>query len=133
MLCWEDVTIDSFTNNTLLSWLHQQEDPLISDQFSGTHEQLKVQGRNVDFVPPCTMFYMSLINMQHQEHATSRTYAFKHGRARLELTVWPQLPTGMENQTAANTFRELVDEAWQSSADTIRIPSMVAVAFQMTM
>ena len=54
VLCWEDILIDSFTNNTLLLWLRQQEDPLISEQPSGTREQLKVQGRNVNFVPPCT-------------------------------------------------------------------------------
>ena len=51
----------------------------------------------------------------------------------LSKVFWMQLPTGMENQTNASNFRELVEEAWQSHASSIRVPSQVIVAFQMTL
>ena len=44
-----------------------------------------------------------------------------------------QLPLGIEGQTDALTFTELVEEAWQSQASTIRLPSQLLVAFQMTL
>ena len=45
MLCWEDVAIDTFTNNTLLRWLHKQSDALTAVDSPGTSPSLKVHGR----------------------------------------------------------------------------------------
>lgn len=44
-----------------------------------------------------------------------------------------QLPTGLEGQTTANTFAELVDQVWQNQSTTIRVPSQMLVAYQMTL
>ena len=40
---------------------------------------------------------------------------------------------GLEGETEAATFTELVEEAWRSQASTIRLPSQLLVAFQMTL
>jgi len=42
--CWEDVHIDSFINETLLSWLHDQSDALTVGKLPGTALPLQVFG-----------------------------------------------------------------------------------------
>lgn len=49
------------------------------------------------------------------------------------MPCWMQLSTGMENQTKADNFKELVEEAWQSHASSVKVPSQLIVAFQMTL
>ena len=40
--CWEDVTIDDFTNKTLLAWLHNQTDAMTVGSVSGSGLPLQV-------------------------------------------------------------------------------------------
>lgn len=42
--CWEDVHIDTFINETLLSWLHDQSDALTVGKLPGTALPLQVSG-----------------------------------------------------------------------------------------
>lgn len=44
-----------------------------------------------------------------------------------------QLSVGMEDQTDALTFTELIEGVWRCQADTIKLPSQLLVAFQMTL
>jgi hypothetical protein len=47
--CWEDVHIDSFTNETLLAWLHDQSDALTVGKLPGTALPLQVSGYLIFF------------------------------------------------------------------------------------
>ena len=47
--CWEDVHIDSFSNETLLSWLHDQSDALTVGKLFGTALPLQVSAYLVLF------------------------------------------------------------------------------------
>lgn len=49
------------------------------------------------------------------------------------MTFCLQLPVGIEGQSVATDLTELVEEAWRSQADIIRLPSQLLVAFQMTL
>ncbi|DBA85767.1 TPA: hypothetical protein ACH3X1_005325 [Trebouxia sp. C0004] len=82
--CWEDVHIDSFVNETLLAWLHDQSDALTVGKLPGTSLPL-------------------------------------------------QLPIGLQGPRTAQTFAEMVEQAWQTQATTIKVPSQLLVAFQMTL
>ncbi len=42
--CWEDVQVDSFINETLLAWLHDQSDALTVGKLPGTALPLQVSG-----------------------------------------------------------------------------------------
>ncbi|KAL0053162.1 hypothetical protein WJX82_001794 [Trebouxia sp. C0006] len=44
----------------------------------------------------------------------------------------PQLPIGLQGPRTAQTFAEMVEQAWQTQAASIKVPSQLLVAFQMT-
>lgn len=44
-----------------------------------------------------------------------------------------QLPIGLQGPRTAQTFAEMVKQAWQTQAASIKVPSQLLVAFQMTL
>jgi len=44
-----------------------------------------------------------------------------------------QLPIGLQGPRTAQTFAEMVEQAWQTQAASIKVPSQLLVAFQMTL
>lgn len=46
IICWEEVDIDSFTNATLLQWLHRQQDALTMSDHDSIGEPLQASPCN---------------------------------------------------------------------------------------
>ncbi len=44
-----------------------------------------------------------------------------------------QLPIGLQGPRTAQTFAEMIEQAWQTQAASIKVPSQLLVAFQMTL
>ena len=131
--CWEDVHIDIFINETLLSWLHNQSDALTVGKLPGTALPLQVSGYLVLFaIRRLLWHFASELKCEAEKptcpvHSVHVAKEVKHGGSDL------QLPTGLQGPRAAQTFAEMVEQAWQTQAASIKVPSQLLVAFQMTL
>lgn len=76
---------------------------------------------------------VSALAVQAISSEASRWEPHVAGFLQCNISMLLQLPVGMENQTTAETFKELVQQAWQSGAALVRVPSQLLVAFQMTL